>query len=202
MFRHTVRCQGTLAAQEAIVWRTQDRGDSREPCHLSGDNAAHADGLHLPPWFCDCRVSWYAHRVARSSSPYLLLAYLHASRLSRAQDLGRDGPVDPSDHHRLALWTPAQSRLLERTSPRELVGTGPPSHLAAPCQWRAVSLWRRQPCRQTRHQKSRGAKRAHQPASSLVFWPALRAVDGGMGRLSLPRGLSAHSAQAPRRLSQ
>ena len=54
-----------------------------------------------------------------------LLAHLYASRLSRAQDLGRDGQVDARYHHRLALWAPAQSRLLECASHRQLVGAGP-----------------------------------------------------------------------------
>ena len=48
-----------------------------------------------------------------------------------AQDLGRDGQVDASYHHRLALWALAQSRLLERASPRELVGAGSRGHVAA-----------------------------------------------------------------------
>src|SRR4029450_11859667 len=39
------------------------------PCIPSGESAAHDDGLHLPPWFCDDGVSRYAHRVAGSPSP-------------------------------------------------------------------------------------------------------------------------------------
>ena len=75
----------------------------------SGDGVAHADGLYLSAWLCDRGVSRYAHRVARSSSPYLLLAGVHASRAAGAPYLGRDGPVDSSDHHRVALGAPAQS---------------------------------------------------------------------------------------------
>src|SRR5262245_28604051 len=78
---------------------------------LSGDNAAHADGLHLPPWFCDCRVSWHAYRVARAPSFHLLLAHLPTSRAPGTKNVGRDGPVDACYHHRLALWTLAQSRV-------------------------------------------------------------------------------------------
>src|SRR6266550_1520531 len=86
----------------------------------SGEGSAHADRLHLSAWLCDPGLSRYAHGVARSPSSHILLAHLHASRLSRAQDLGRDDPVDTSDPHRLALWELAQSRLLECASPREL----------------------------------------------------------------------------------
>src|SRR6267142_5957208 len=164
----------------------------------SGEGSIHADRLHLSAWLCDPGLSRHAHGVARAPSSHILLAYLHASRLSRAQDLGRDGPVDARHHYRLALWTRAQSRLLERASPRELVGAGSRGHLASPGERHPVSLWRWQPRRQTRHEESRGPERAYQPASSLVFWPALRVVDGGVGRLSPPSGLSAHSAQVPR----
>src|SRR5262245_9492361 len=155
----------------------------------SGEGSDHAARLHLAAWLCDPRLARPAHGVARAPSAYLLLAHLHASRAPGAPNVGRDGPVDARHDHGLALWTPAQSRLWERPAPREWVGPGPPRHLAGPCQWRAVSLWRRQAGRQTRHQQSRGAQRAPQPASTLVFWPALRAVDGGMGRLALPREL-------------
>src|SRR6266498_5361072 len=85
----------------------------------SGDGSAHADRLHLSAWLCDHDLAWHAHGVARAPSSHLLLAHLHASRLSRAQDLGRDGPVDARHDYRLALWTPAQSGLLERTSHRK-----------------------------------------------------------------------------------
>src|ERR1041384_2212672 len=148
----------------------------------SGDGAAHADGLYLSAWLCDPGVSRHAHRVARSSSPHLLLAGVHASRAPWATYVGRDGPVDPSDHHRMALWTPTQSDLLERTSHRELVGAGSLGHLATTTQWHFVSVWRRQSRRQTRPQESCGAERTEQQASSLVFWPALRPVYGCMGR--------------------
>jgi len=96
-----------------------------------GDGSAHADRLHLSAWLCDCGISRHAHDVARSPSSHILLAHLHASRLSRAQDLGRDGQVDASYPHRLALWTLAQSRLLERASHRELVGAGSRGYLAS-----------------------------------------------------------------------
>src|SRR4029450_3404870 len=168
----------------------------------SGEGSAHADRLHLSTWLCDHGLSRHAHGVAREPSAYILLAHLYASRLSRAQDLGRDGPVDARHHYRLALWTRAQSRLLERASPCELVGAGSRGHLASPGERHPVSLWRWQPRRHTRHQAYCVAERADQPAPSLVFWPALRPAEGGLGRLSPPRGLSAHSAQAPRRLSQ
>src|SRR6266851_1245185 len=168
----------------------------------SGDGSAYADRLYLSAGLCDHGLSWHAHGVARSPSSHILLAHLHASRLSRAQDLGRDGPVDASHSHRLAFWTLAQSRLLERASPRELVGAGSRGHLASTGERHPVSLWRWQPRRQTRHQEPCGSERAYKPASSVVFWPALRAGDGGVGRVSHAGGLSAYFAQAPRRLSQ
>src|SRR6267143_3281882 len=99
-------------------------------CTPYGNGAAHDDRLHLSAWLCDHGLSRHAHGVARSPSSHILLAHLHASRLSRAQDLGRDGQVDARHHHRLALWTLAQSCLLERASPRELVGTGSRGHLS------------------------------------------------------------------------
>src|SRR5262245_34403395 len=168
---------------------------------LSGDGAAHDAGLHLPPWFCDGGVSRPTHRVAWSPSPHFLLAGLHASGAPRATHLGRNGPVDARHDHGVALWTLAQSRLLERASARQLVGTGSLDHLAAAYQWRAVSVWRWQSCGQTWDQESGGAEGSQQPASPLVFWPALRAVDGGMGWLSPAGGLSYHPAQTPRRVS-
>src|SRR5688500_6241460 len=106
-----------------------------------GDGSAHADRLHLFAWLCDHGLSWHAHSVARSPSSHILLAPLHASCLSRAQDLGSDGPVDACHPHRLALWPFAQSRLLERASPRELVGTGSHGHLASTGERHPVSLW-------------------------------------------------------------
>src|SRR5215471_1831075 len=139
----------------------------------SGDGAAHADGLHLSAWLCDLGVSRHAHRVARSSSPHLLLAGVHASRGPGATYLGRDSPVDASDHHSVALWPPAQSSLWERASARPLVGAGPVSHLVPASQWPPVSVWRWQSRRQTRLQEPCGAKRTYQQTSSLVFWPAL-----------------------------
>src|SRR6266566_9173530 len=99
-------------------------------CTPYGNGAAHDDRLHLSAWLCDHGLSRHAHGVARSPSSHLLLAHLHASRLSRAQDLGRDGPVDARHDHGLALWALAQSRLWECASPRELVGTGSLDHLA------------------------------------------------------------------------
>src|SRR5262249_42074807 len=168
----------------------------------SGDGSAHADRLLLSTWLCDHGLSRHAHGVARAPSSHFLLAHLHASRLSRAQDLGRDGQVDTSHDYRLALWPRAQSRLLERASPREMVGAGSRSHLASAGERLPVSLWRWQPCRQARPQESCSAERMHKQASSLVFWPALRAVDGGVGRLSCACGLSPHCAEAPEQLSQ
>src|SRR5712691_9467634 len=168
---------------------------------LSGDGAAHDDGLPLPPWFCDGGVARPAHHMAWSPSPHFLLAGLHTSGAPRATYLGRDGPVDARHDHGVALWTLAQSRLLEHTSHRELVGPGSLGSLASTDQRWAVSVWRRESCGETRHAEPRRAERAYQSASSLVFWPPLRGVDGGVGRLAPPGGLSAHAAQAPRGLS-
>src|SRR6266851_4989434 len=91
---------------------------------------------------------------------------------------------------RLRKATYGNVPLIVRWLAQDLVTTLPP-------QWHAVALWRRKSRRHTRHQKSRSAARAEQSTSSLVFWPALRPAEGSMGRLSPPRGLSAHSAQAP-----
>src|SRR6266699_1757250 len=120
----------------------------------SGEDSAHADRLHLSAWLCDPGLSRHAHGVARAPLAHLLLAHLHASDLSRAQDLGRDGPVDTRYHHRLAFWTPAQSRLLERASPRALVGAGSRGHLARTGERHPTPLWRWQPRRQTWHEES------------------------------------------------
>src|SRR5262245_8513739 len=159
----------------------------------SRDGAAYADGLYLSPWVCDPGLSRHANRMARPASPHLLLAGVHAGRAPRATYLGRDGAVDSSIHHCLAFWPLAQSRLLERASPCELVGTGSRGHLASPGERHPLSLWRWQPRRQTWHQESGGAERAEQETAALVFWPAFCLADGGLGQLSLPCGLSAHS---------
>src|SRR6266436_4936874 len=106
------------------------------------------------------------------------------------------------EFHRVALWASAKSRLLERPSDRELVGGGSHSHFASTGERHPVSFWRWQPRRQTWDEESWSAERAYQPASSLVFWPALRAGDGGMGRLSPAGGLSDYSAQTPCGVSQ
>jgi hypothetical protein len=92
----------------------------------------HADRLHLCAWFCECGMSRHAHRVARASSPDALLADVHASGAPGTQDLGSEGPVDTRHCHRLALWPLAHSDVLERPSPRELVGTGALGALAGP----------------------------------------------------------------------
>src|SRR5205809_6758920 len=64
------------------------------------------------------------------------------------------------------------------------------------------NVYGREPRRQTWHEESCGPERAYKPASSLVFGPALRPVDGGVGRLSCACGFSAHSAQTPCGVSQ
>ena len=113
----------------------------------------------------------------------------------------------------MARWTPASitawrfGRLLKAAYwnvhlivsglARIFLATLPTTH-----PWCAVSVWRWQSRRQTRHQESRGPERAEQPASSVVFWPALRGLDGRMGWLSHAGGLSADFAQASRGLSQ
>src|SRR5262249_645426 len=127
---------------------------------------------------------------------------LHHTAPPGRKTWGREGKVPPCHYHRVALWALAQSRLLERASPRELVGAGSRSHLARPGERHPISLWRWQPRRQTRHQEPCNAERADKQASSLVFWSALRPAVGGMGGLCHSSGLSAYSAQAPRRLSQ
>src|SRR2546423_10622422 len=120
-------------------------------CTPYRDGSAHDDRLHLSAWLCDHGLSWHAHRVARSPSPHFLLAGLHASCASGAKNPGRDGQVDPSGSYRVALWTPAQSDLLERTFPREMVGAGSLGHLPTTNQWHSLSVWRRQSRRKTWH---------------------------------------------------
>src|SRR2546428_12582846 len=90
----------------------------------SGEGSAHADRLHLFAWLCDPGLSWHAHGVAWGPSSHLLLAHLHASRLSPAQDPGRARQVDTSRPHRAALWPPAPNRPFECATPRELGGAG------------------------------------------------------------------------------
>src|SRR5882762_5616621 len=87
----------------------------------SGEGSSHADRLHLSAWLCDHGISRHAHGVARAPSSHILLAHLHASGAPGAKNLGRDGQVDTRHYHRLALWTPAESGLLERASARQLV---------------------------------------------------------------------------------
>src|SRR5262249_40121975 len=111
----------------------------------SGEGSAHADRLHLSAWLCDHGLSWHAHGVARSPSSHLLLVHLNESRAPGAKNVGRDGPVDARHGHCLALWTPAESHLLERPSPRALVGAGSHGHLARTGERHPVSLWRWQP---------------------------------------------------------
>src|SRR6516162_10262448 len=82
-----------------------------------------------------------------------------------------------------------------------------PEGFAARGAWQArhpeaLTLWRWQPRRQTWHQESGGAERAEQETAAVVFWPALCLADGGLGQLSLPCGLSAHSARVPPRIPQ
>ena len=146
--------------------------------------------------FCNCRVSRHAHRVARSTSPHPLLAGFPPSDAPRAQNLGRNGPMDAYHRDRLALWPPAQSSLLERASARQLVGAGSLGRLAAAHQRCTLSVWGWQSRRQTRDQESCGAERAHQPASALVFWPPLRPVARRVGWVSRARELSAYCRSA------
>src|SRR5262249_59304474 len=73
--------------------RSKGRDEIGDPILISGDAAAHDDGLYLPPWFCDLGVSWHAHRVARAPSPPVLLVDLHASGAPVSAHLGRDGPL-------------------------------------------------------------------------------------------------------------
>src|SRR5439155_17929716 len=120
----------------------------------------------------------------RPPPPHFLRLHLLQSWPPGAQNLGGDGQVDARHYHRLALWTPAESGLLERASARQLVRAGSLGHLAAARQWHPLSVWRRQSRRQTRYPESYGAERAYKPASSLVFWPALCVVDGRVGRIS------------------
>src|SRR5499427_6749690 len=127
-----------------------------------GQGSAHAARLDLSAWLCDRSIWRHAYGMARSPSSHILLAHLHASRLARAQDLGRDDPVDARHHHGVALWPFAQSRLLECAPPRKLVGAGSLDHVARTSQRYPVSLWRWQPRRQTRDQESGGAERAYQ----------------------------------------
>jgi hypothetical protein len=104
-------------------------------CTPYRDGSGYDDRLHLSSWLCDDGISWHAQRVARSPSPHFLLAGLHASGASGTKNLGRNGQVDASHHHCVALWAPAQSGLLEHASARQLVGAGSLGDLAATYQW-------------------------------------------------------------------
>ena len=109
--------------------------------------------------------------------------------------------MDPCHHHRVALWTPAQSRLLERASHRQLVGAGSLGHLAAAPEWRAVSVWRR------RHADKRGTKNPVGQKGRISqhhpwFFGLRFVLLIGMGQLSPSGGLSDYSAQTPCGVSQ
>ena len=56
--------------------------------------------------------SWYAWRLATSSPSCTLLAYCHASPVSRAENPGRTRPLDAGFDHGVALSPRAQGRLL------------------------------------------------------------------------------------------
>src|SRR5215471_7958228 len=46
--------------------------------------------------------------MARTPSPHPLRAHLQTARPPGATYLGRDGPVDARQHHRVVLWASAQ----------------------------------------------------------------------------------------------
>jgi hypothetical protein len=68
--------------------------------------------------------------MEKPPSPHALLAHLHASPLSRTQNLAGDDEMDARDDHRLALCSASQSYLLERPSARQLDGPRPSCHPA------------------------------------------------------------------------
>src|SRR5438093_5994065 len=74
--------------------------------------------------------SWYARCLETSSSSCALLAYCHASAVSRAENLGRARPLDAGLDHRLALTPRAQGGLLGYPSAGNVVGRGSPADLA------------------------------------------------------------------------
>src|SRR5690349_6290525 len=69
-------------------------------------------------------ASWDAWHVERPSSPYPVLAGVHASPLSRAENTGRACPLDSGLAHGLALSPHAQSSLLGYPSAGGVVGRG------------------------------------------------------------------------------
>ena len=136
---------------------------------LSGDNAAHDDGLHLPPGFVtvvfrSMPTVWRGrHRLI-----FCWLVFMQA--------------VHPGRHtlEEMARWTPAmitawrfgrllKASLLERCICSSVgwrrISWPPCRHPPMACCI-CLAIWSR---RQTRYQESCGAERAHQPASSLVF---------------------------------
>src|SRR5918911_2639178 len=84
-------------------------------------------------------VSRDARHLEKSSSPPPVLAGLHASPVSRAENLGRAGPLDAGLAHGLALAPRPQGGLLEYPSAGRVVGPGSLPHLATPQGWHPVS---------------------------------------------------------------
>jgi hypothetical protein len=161
-------------------------------CLPYSDGAAHDNRLHLSTWLCDHDISRHAHGVPQSPSPQSLLAHLYASRLARAQNLGRDGQVAPATitawrFGRLLKATYWNVHLIVSWLAQGLLAILPPPTNAVLYLFGDGS-----------HANKRGAKnpggteRAHQPASSVVFWPTLRIVDGSVGWLSRVSRLSHH----------
>ena len=140
-------------------------------------------------------VSRYARHLERSSPSRPVLAHCHASPVSRAENLGRTGPLDAGLDHRLALSPRAQGRLLGCPCAGGVVGRGSAADLAT-TQGRDTPSGGGWQCQtQAGDAESLGPKRAEKRASALVFRHPVCPVDCHVGRLSSPRGLSRHSAQ-------
>src|SRR5215831_4648290 len=158
-------------------------------------SAVYYDHSHLLAPVRHGPVSWDARHLEKPASPHPMLAGVHASPLSRAENPGRAGPLDTGLDHGLALSPRAQGHLLEYPSAGDMVGRRSPAYLT-PTQGRdALSRGRWQCETQARAAASGSPKGTQKRASAVVFWRARCPVDCHVGRLSLPRGLSPDSAQ-------
>src|SRR5574341_148306 len=97
------------------------------------------DHDHLFAPFCHDPVSRDARHLEKPSSPHPVLAGVHASPVSRAENLGRTRPLDASPGHGLALSPSAQGELLECPCAGGVVGPGSPQHLATAQGWHPLS---------------------------------------------------------------
>jgi len=95
---------------------------------------------HLLAPFCHHPVSWDARYREKPSWPHPVLAGLHASPLSGAENLRRTCLLDPGGQHSVTFPPLAEGELLEYPYASSWVGRGSPAYLAA-AQGRDSSIW-------------------------------------------------------------